>query len=112
MISPMKNLIDRLLRESRDAMTAAAVPHPLMPHGALNGFLECQLVLKGGYAVAGVLTTTAEGTLRMLAPAQKSNGDTLMADHYFDYDDVLTIVIGRDLPVATHPRPVSSIILG
>jgi hypothetical protein len=55
-------------------------------------------VLKSGYAVAGVLTMTPEETLRLVAVAQKPDKSMIMADHYFDYDDVLTIVLGREMP--------------
>lgn len=122
MTSPMRRLIDNLLCASRtydnndqpvygDSPLIKAVLDG-MPTNARPAFLECQLVLKGGYAVAGVLTTTAEDTLRLLAPAKKQGGGAIMADHYFDYDDVLTIVIGRDLPGVTQPRASSSLILG
>lgn len=120
MTSPMRRLITNLLEEARkhelhgdNPLVRAALDGMPRHHvEARPAFLECQLVLRSGYAVAGVLTTTAEDTLRLLAPAKKPDGGAIMADHYFDYDDVLTIVIGRDLPSVTQPRSTSSLILG
>lgn len=100
-MSQMKKLIDHLLCESAPLHGNALaqtiwesipgnLPRPML--------LECQIVLKGGYAMAGVLTTTPEDTLRLLAPGKKAGGGEVMVDHYFDYDDVLTIAIGREIP--------------
>jgi len=83
----------------------AAAPHGC-EHGCEPSFLECQLVFKGGYTVSGVLTDapvaeTGCHTLRMLTPAKRAEDNKLiMADHYFVAEDVLTIVVARDLPRA------------
>lgn len=94
-MSPMKNLIDRLMREviNEALFNAAPTDVEMTPPR-----IECQIVLKGGYAMAGVLTTTPEDTLRLLAPGKKAGGGEVMVDHYFAYDDVLTIAIGREIP--------------
>lgn len=112
MTPPMKKLITRLFAQAApvDSPVVTQIGHH--PNGMLPGALECQLVLKGGYAAAGVLTSTPEDTLRLLSPANKPDGSTIIADHYFDYDDVLTIVVGRDIPSAiVHPKR-SGLILG
>lgn len=89
----MKTLINRLLQEATSL--ESSIPATIRDASL---FLECQVVLKGGYAMAGVLTTTPEDTLRLLAPGKKAGGGEVMIDHYFDYDDVLTIAIGREIP--------------
>jgi len=97
-MTPMRKLITRLFAE------APQLDNPLtkalreqLPANAKPVFLDCQLVLKGGYAAAGVLTTTPEDTLRLASIAQKADKTVIMADHYFDYDDVATIVLGREI---------------
>lgn len=116
-MTPMKTLITRLFNEATiltgNPMVDAV--RGTLPGNADPRFLECQLVLKNGYAVAGIMTTTPEDTLRLVSPAKKPDNSMIMADHYFDYDDVMTIVIGRDLPrTAGHPSNGnrSPIILG
>jgi hypothetical protein len=111
----MKKLIERLMSdggEPEGAMMdlASDLVHPGCNAGRMPKSVECQLVLKSGYAAAGVLTTTPEDTLRLLSPAKKPDGSTIIADHYFDYDDVLTIVIGRDMPASAAPH--SGLIIG
>ena len=48
------------------------------------------------------------GVLRLVAVAKRNDGAVVMADHYFREEDVVTIVVGRELPRAEKP----SIILG
>jgi len=114
--SPMKKMITRLFEES-----VVQNDHPLvkavmdgLPANAQPRFLECQVVLKTGYAVAGVLIQVGDPeVLRLVSPAQKPDKTMIMADHYFDYDDVLTIVLGRDMPKQlVQPVRNGSIILG
>lgn len=104
----MKKLITRLFDESK------TIDNPLikelraeLPENAKPRFLECQLVLRSGYAAAGVLTTTGDhedGMLRLSSIAQTPDKKMFMADQYFTYDDVQTIVLGRPLAIASvHP---------
>jgi hypothetical protein len=97
-MTPMKQLIARLFAEAEqlDNPLTKAIREKL-PANAKPVFLDCQLVLRSGYAAAGVLTTTPEDTLRLASIAQKPDKTVVMADHYFDYDDVATIVIGREM---------------
>jgi len=99
--TPMKKMITRLLSEAPTPENNPLVDAVLakLPGNARPQFLECQLILKTGYAVAGVLTAVGDPEmLRLVSPAQKPDKTVVMADHYFDYDDVLTIVLGRELP--------------
>jgi|GEM_PF-5811177 len=60
-------------------------------------YLDCQVVLKSGYQMAGVLTT--HGAMFVLgAIAQTPDKRVLVAYHYFTADDVETVVVGKDLP--------------
>lgn len=76
--------------------------------------LECQVVLRSGYQMAGVLMTSegAAQNLRLSALAQTPDKRVMVADHHFAPDDVETIVIGRPFEqrVVGSDRP--SIILG
>ena len=79
----------------------------------LPAMLECQLVLTGGLQLAGILTTTAESGLRLMTPAKRGDNVQVMVDYYFDYSDVVTIAIARELPQAARfvARGGSSIVL-
>lgn len=114
-MTPMETLIDRLFA------TAKEISNPLvtelrkeLPSNAQPRFLECQLVLKSGYAAAGVLTTTAEGVLRLASIAQTADKKVVMVDQYFTYEDVETISLGREIALAsvTPIRNGGPIILG
>jgi hypothetical protein len=99
--TPMKKMITRLFDEAAALENNQLVDalRAVMPANAQPVFLECQLVLKSGYSVAGVLTRVGDPeVLRLVSPAQKQDKTMIMADHYFDYSEVLTIVIGRELP--------------
>lgn len=61
-------------------------------------YLDCQVVLKSGYQMAGVLTTTKGDVLLLGAIAQTPDKRVLIAYHYFLSSDIETIVVGRDLP--------------
>jgi hypothetical protein len=65
--TPMKKLITRLFAEATllDDNHLAKAVRDTLPANAMPSFLECQLVLKSGYATAGILTTTPEDTLRL-----------------------------------------------
>ena len=114
-MTPMKTLIARLFADSKE------INNPLVvelrkEQGVVRWlFLECQLVLKSGYAAAGVLTVTSEDMLRLASIAQTAEKKVVMVDQYFAYDDVETISLGRELALAS-VTPIrnggSSIILG
>jgi hypothetical protein len=113
-MTPMKTLIARLFADSKE------INNPLVvelrkEQPANNTFLECQLVLKSGYAAAGVLTVTSEDMLRLASIAQTADKKVVMVDQYFAYEDVETISLGRELALAS-VTPIrngsGSIILG
>lgn len=99
----MKNLIRNLID------TAPEIDNPIVkqlkadvPDNATRRYLECQVVLKGGYSMAGILTyanetSTSYAHLHLAAIAQTPDKKVLLADHYFTYDDVATIVVARPL---------------
>jgi hypothetical protein len=99
-MTPMKTLIARLFADSKE------INNPLVvelrkEQPANNTFLECQLVLKSGYAAAGVLTVTSEDMLRLASIAQTADKKVVMVDQYFAYEDVETISLGRELSIAS-----------
>ena len=83
------------------------------PTDETRRYLDCQVVLKSGYQMAGVLTT--HGDMFVLgAIAQTPDKRVLVACHYFAADDVETVVVGKDLPdqLVKPVRNGGSIILG
>ena len=73
------------------------------PENATRRFLECQVVLKGGYATAGVLTYALHGIgeglmLQLVAIAQTPDKKIMLAEHFFSSDEVATIVVGKPMP--------------
>jgi len=111
----MKTLIDRLFADAKEITNPlVAELRKELPANAQPRFLECQLVLKSGYAAAGVLTTTLEDMLRLASIAQTPDKKVVMVDQYFSYEDVETISLGRELALAsvTPIRNGGSIILG
>ena len=63
-------------------------------------FLDCQIVLKGGYVAAEILTyaNNERGVLEMVSVAKDATGKITLADQFFTHDEVQTIIVGRDLP--------------
>jgi len=114
-MTPMKNLITRLLSESKEINNPiiAELRKELPANAPQPLFLECQLVLKSGYAAAGILTTS-DDMLRLASIAQTADKKMILADQYFAYEDLEAIVLGRPLELAsvTPIRNGSPIILG
>ncbi len=61
--------------------------------------IECGVMFVGGAQFLGVLSETPEGGLRMLTQAtnQGPGGVVLMAEQFFDYGDVMVIMIKREV---------------
>lgn len=70
--------------------------------------MSCQVLLKSGYQAQGALSTTDEGTLRLLMPAGSPNGPVL-AEHFFDYSEVEAVIVVHDVP--QEKKPESRIII-
>lgn len=97
----MKTTIDQLIRDAKP------IDNPIVkmlreevPANAQRGYLDCQLVLKGGYAMAGILThwKHSDDVLQLVSVAKTPDGKIVLADHYFAHDEVQAIVFGRELP--------------
>ena len=75
---------------------------PKMTDGAGNPIagqapaLQCNLLLKSGGQITGALSTTPEGTLRMLCPNDRG-GKPVMIEHFFDYEEVADVAIIREV---------------
>lgn len=91
----MKAVIDRLLAEAPrlDGDTPA---------------LECHIILRGAGAIHGALSTTPEGTLRMLSPThvpdpagRQGAMKTILAEQFFCYGDVVSLAIERPITATT-----------
>lgn len=66
---------------------------------------ECHVVLKAGVTMAGALSTTPEGTLRLLSMNQVKGPrgpEMVMIEHFFEWDQVADIAVQRD--VKAHAR--------
>lgn len=110
-MNPMKNLITRLFADAENATAKDPLTQSLRT--AMVSSMECQLMLKSGYALAGVLTTTPEGALQLVAVASDPGGEKVLVDYYFAYEDVMTIVVARVSPqkLFTPGRSNGSIII-
>lgn len=60
--------------------------------------LECQVVLKSGDRIAGVLTVTPDATLRMSSVAATHDKKVMFADLYFCYEDVESVQLASPMP--------------
>lgn len=79
------------LSQEAQRMLDAAIP------GSSGPYLECQVVLRGGFTVTGVLTTD-DNSLRLMTPAKDQRNALILVDHRFDYDDVMCIAVSVDVP--------------
>ncbi len=59
--------------------------------------IECGVMFVGGAQFLGVLSETPEGGLRMLTQARDQGGVVVMAEQFFDYGDVMVIMIKREV---------------
>lgn len=98
----LKLTIDKLLKE-QDINALAS--NPLVKatkekHAELQSspFLECQVVLKGGHAMAGVLTAWPQGPLMMVSVAQAPDKRVVLVESYFGDSELQCISMGREMP--------------
>ena len=74
--------------------------------------LQCVIILRSGGNTEGVLSTTAEGALRMMSPLPYVPGQgarsTAMMEQFFDYEDVMVVAIKREVQAAPGSRLVTS----
>lgn len=104
MTAPMRETIERLFLECahpdglRGSPLWVMLNEPWRTTGRRIPALDCQVMLRSGYTAVGILTDTQEGSLRLISVAKRSDDSPIIADHYFSCDDVMTIVLGRDVP--------------
>lgn len=72
--------------------------------------LDCFIVLKCGSQIGGALSTTPEGTLRMLAPNQRPvergrQAELVMVEHFFEWDQVADIAVVRQVTAHAEESP-------
>lgn len=98
----LKQTIDRLLSE-QDATKLA--DNPLVKaakerYKELQAapFLDCQIMLKGGAQMAGMLTAWPQGPLMLMSIARAPDGKVVIAESYFSDSELQAIVVGREMP--------------
>ena len=98
----LKQAIDRLLAEQD---INALAQHPLVKatkerYTDLQSapFLECQVVLKGGHAMAGALCAWPKGPLMMVSVAQTPDKQVMLVETYFGDSELQCISMGRPMP--------------
>lgn len=87
------------MRDTIASLFSSGVAEPIPDEPNVFG-IAAQVVLRSGYGTAGVLTVEDDGILRMVQPglaknpvAQTAPPIPIMANHYFWFTDVETIVI-------------------
>lgn len=72
--------------------------------------IECQVILRSGYKIAGALSLSPEGVLRMLMPADYKlpTGQTvpIVAEHFFTVVDIETLIMIRRVEAPTADRKI------
>lgn len=103
---PMKQLIGRLFEEAPKMTDASGKAMP----GQSPAMPDVILTLKCGQQLSGALSTTPEGTLRMMTPneIQTQHGNKkVMVEQFFDYADVAMIAVLREHPQIATSRIIS-----
>jgi hypothetical protein len=114
------NLPDDTTRATRMRATIARLfaeaPRMTLPDGTPDPSqapaLECYVLLRGcPAAIQGIVSTTPEGGLRMMTPSEVADKDApppahpraprptkmVMIEQFFDYEDVITIAVQREV---------------
>lgn len=95
----MKAVIQRLFADAPKLTTADGAERTDQATA-----IECHVVLKAGQSMAGALSITAEGTLRLLSPnviGKPPNERMIMVEHFFDFDQLADIAIVREMTAET-----------
>lgn len=68
--------------------------------------LHCHVTLTTGAMMTGVLSTTQEGTLRMLAdsPVYDEHQRPVLVEHFFPFESLACVSVRRDV-TPTRPSP-------
>ncbi len=71
--------------------------------------LQCHIVLRGlSTSFQGTLSTTPEGTLRLLTSARVDATKHILMEQFFAYEDVVTVAVERQVTGTEAPRIISS----
>ncbi len=69
---------------------------------------EAHVLLRGApMQFSGILSTTPEGGLRLMTPT-KENGKPIMIEQFFDYSDVTSVAVVREVTASTGSRIITS----
>lgn len=107
--TPMRRLIERLFAEAPKLNDASGSP----VEGQAPA-LECSIVLRTlPMQLTGSLSRTPEGILRLLSPTEIQDPQTkrqkmVLAEQFFELEDVVTIVLQRDISMSANERRIIS----
>jgi hypothetical protein len=100
----MKATIDRLFAEAPKLADASG-----KPRNDQAPALECQLTLKAGLTLAGSLSTTPEGGLRLLSMnVNRETKEPVAIETFFDFSDVACISVARKVTIGDQPSLIHS----
>lgn len=92
--TPIQLLVARLLAESPTPLTDAA-GDPLPIPGQAPA-LECMVMFHSGQVLRGALSTTPEGTLRLLSPGNEA-GRPVLVEQFVPYSAVASVAVVREM---------------
>ncbi len=95
----MREVISRLFNEA-PKLEGAADQAPA---------LEVHILLRSGAPIqfSGILSTTPEGSLRLMTPTKDGNGKMCMIEQFFDYSDVTSVALVREAKATEGSRIIS-----
>ncbi len=101
----MRNVIARLFAEnSPEAVDGAGKADEFQAQA-----MEVHILLRGApMQFSGVLSTTPEGTLKLLTPVEVSGKAPVMIEQFFDYADVTSVAIVREVKATVGSRIITS----
>ncbi len=72
--------------------------------------LEVHLLLRSGAPIqmSGILSTTPERTLRLMTPTKNDKGQPCMIEQFFDYSDVTSVAVVREVQATPGSRIITS----
>lgn len=82
----MEALLERLFREAEADRPGHAGQAPA---------LECFVMLVTASGLEGVLSTTPEGTLKMLSHSKDEENRPILIEHFFPYETVVSVSLRR-----------------
>jgi len=100
----MRQVIDRLFAEAPKLDGGGKADPAQAPA------IEVHILLRSGAPIqfSGVLSTTPEGTLRLMTPTKNGDGKPCMIEQFLDYADVTSVAVVRDVKMTEGSRIITS----